>query len=43
MNFEYSPKAAALQAKLNDFMETHIYPIEKEVDAFFLDPKNIWK
>ncbi|HZT48830.1 MAG TPA: acyl-CoA dehydrogenase family protein, partial [Hyphomicrobiaceae bacterium] len=29
MDFEYSPKVKALQAKLQAFMETHVYPNEK--------------
>jgi acyl-CoA dehydrogenase len=29
MDFEYSPKVKALQKKLQDFMEAHVYPNEK--------------
>ena len=29
MDFDYSPKVKALQAKLQAFMETHVYPNEK--------------
>lgn len=43
MNFEYSPKSLELQAKLNRFMETYVYPIEEEVEAFHANPENIWK
>ena len=43
MNFEYSPKSLELQAKLNRFMETYVYPIEEEVEAFHANPENNWK
>jgi acyl-CoA dehydrogenase len=43
MNFEHSEKSKALLEKLNDFFEAHIYPNEKEVDAFHHDHANIWK
>lgn len=43
MNFEYSDKSLALQKKLKDFMETHVIPIEKEVELFNQNPDNLWK
>jgi acyl-CoA dehydrogenase len=43
MNFEHSEKSKALLEKLNAFFEAHIYPNEKEVDAFHHDHANIWK
>ena len=43
MNFEYSEKVKGLQAKLGKFMDTHIYPLEREYHHFVHDPKNLWK
>ena len=43
MNFEYSEKSVALQDKLKHFMETHVHPVEKEVELFHQNPKNLWK
>ncbi|MBE7939350.1 MULTISPECIES: acyl-CoA dehydrogenase family protein [Ramlibacter] len=33
MDFDYSPKTRELQARLKKFMNDHIYPAEKEVEA----------
>ncbi len=41
MNFEYSNKSLKLQNKLDDFMQKHIFPNEKEILEFRLD--NPWK
>lgn len=43
MNFDYSDKTKALQEQITQFMEAHIYPVEKEVSAFHHNPKNAWK
>ncbi|NJC26992.1 acyl-CoA dehydrogenase family protein [Neolewinella antarctica] len=43
MNFEYSDKSIALQKKLKDFMETHVLPIEEEIESFHQNPANAWK
>ena len=43
MNFEYSDKTKAYLERLNHFFDDHIYPVEKEVEHFLHDPKNIWK
>lgn len=43
MNFDYSDKVRELQAKLNSFMDTHIYPLEKNYHAWTEDPKHIWE
>lgn len=43
MNFEYTDKVKALQAKLNSFMDEHIYPIEHEVEAWTRNPENAWQ
>ncbi len=43
MNFEYSEKSKVLQQRVSDFMDKHMYPIEKEVNEFFLNPANAWK
>ena len=41
MNFEYSNQSLKLQNKLDDFMQKHIFPTEKEILEFRLD--NPWK
>ena len=33
MNFDYSPKVRALQSRLQEFMDGHVYPNEKRFDA----------
>lgn len=43
MDFEYSDKVKALRERLIDFMDAHVYPIEKERDHFHHDPANLWK
>ncbi|MCL4155929.1 UNVERIFIED_CONTAM: hypothetical protein GTU68_028512 [Idotea baltica] len=43
MNFDYTPKVQELQAKLQQFMDTYVYPIEEEYDAWIQDPQNAWK
>lgn len=43
MNFDYSDKSIAFQEKLKDFLETHVHPIEKEVELFHQNPENSWK
>lgn len=43
MNFQYSEKSIALQQQLKSFIAQHIHPIQKEVEAFHLDPSNAWK
>ena len=41
MNFEYSEKSKALQAKLDDFMQKHIFPIEEEYIEYV--EENLWQ
>jgi len=43
MNFEHTPKVQALIAKLNAFMDDHIYPKERDYDHFVHHPENLWK
>ncbi|HYE50720.1 MAG TPA: acyl-CoA dehydrogenase family protein [Azospirillaceae bacterium] len=43
MNFEYSDKVKALVARLEAFMDEHVYPIEKERERWLQDPANLWK
>ncbi|WP_281542811.1 acyl-CoA dehydrogenase family protein [Maribacter aestuarii] len=43
MNFDYSEKSIALQEKLKHFLETHVHPVEKEVELFHQNPENRWK
>ena len=43
MNFEYTDKVKVLLQKLQDFMDTYIYPIEQEVNVYNSKPENFWK
>ena len=43
MNFEYTEQSKILQARVQAFMETHIYPHENEIKAFHEDHHNLWK
>ena len=43
MNFQYTERSISLQERLSAFMDEHIYPIEKEVNSYHLDPNNAWK
>jgi acyl-CoA dehydrogenase len=43
MNFDHSEKALALQGKLKQFMDTHIYPAEKKINEFLTQPGNSWQ
>ncbi len=42
MNFEYTDRSKALQDKLRQFMDAHLYPVEAEVTAFHSNPDNRW-
>lgn len=42
MDFEYTQKSLELQENLKTFIAEHLLPVEREVDAFNLDPKNAW-
>ena len=42
MNFEHTEKVKALLQKLQNFMDTNIYPIEQEVNAYNANPKHLW-
>ena len=43
MNFDHSDKVKGLIAKLEDFMDRHIYPVEREHDDWAKDHANLWK
>ena len=43
MNFEYSEKSLALQKRVNNFMVEHIYPHEKEIQAYHHNHENLWQ
>ena len=43
MNFDYSDKVKELQAKLGQFMDDHIYPIEHEYAEWVGDQNNLWQ
>ncbi|GJM36211.1 MAG: acyl-CoA dehydrogenase [Saprospiraceae bacterium] len=41
MNFEYTERSKELQARIDDFMQAHIFPREKEYGEFVLN--NLWQ
>ncbi len=41
MNFEYTDKSKALQKRVDDFMQQHIFPLEKKHYEF--TSKNLWQ
>lgn len=43
MNFEYSDKVNDLRTRVSDFMDAHVFPIERERDHFLHDPANLWQ
>ncbi len=43
MNFEYSESLQQLLRKVDDFMEKHIYPIEKDYQEYVEAPEHLWK
>ncbi len=43
MDFEFSDKVKSLRSRMIEFMDAHVYPIEKERDHFHHDPANLWK
>lgn len=43
MNFDFPPSSLARQQQVAGFMESHIYPIEAEVNRFLQEPGNSWK
>jgi len=42
VDFEYSEKVQGLQLRLNDFMDTHIYPAEEEYRKYLTTTENLW-
>ena len=42
MDFTHSAKVLELKAKLEAFMDEHIYPNEAEYDAYIRDHHNLW-
>jgi acyl-CoA dehydrogenase len=43
VNFEHSEKVKKLQARLQAFMDAHIYPIEREHHEWVMDQNNLWQ
>lgn len=43
MNFEHSKKVTDLVARLEDFMDKNVYPIEREYEDYFKTTDNLWK
>lgn len=43
MQFEHSDKVKALLARVETFMDEHIYPVEQDYNDFVHDPAHIWQ
>ena len=43
MGFEVSEKVQALNARLEAFMQEHVYPRESDWREFTLDQNNLWQ
>ena len=43
MDFDYSPKVLEAKARLEAFMDAHVYPQEEDHDTFVDDQNNLWK
>jgi len=43
MDFEHSKKVTDLVVRLEDFMDKHVYPVEKEYEEYFKTTDNLWK
>ncbi|WP_202842586.1 acyl-CoA dehydrogenase family protein [Luteimonas saliphila] len=43
MDFEYSAKVKDLIARLEAFLDEHVYPIERQREAWLHDPANLWQ
>lgn len=43
MDFQYSPKVQELRARVDAFMQAHVFPIEAERDHFLHDPATLWQ
>mgnify|MGYP006083742701 FL=1 len=43
MDFEHSKKVTDLVVRLEDFMDKHVYPVEKKYEEYFKTTDNLWK
>ena len=43
MGFQKSDRVIELDARLEAFMQEHVYPREHEYEAFTLEPENLWQ
>jgi acyl-CoA dehydrogenase len=43
MDFDYSDRTRELIARIEAFMDAHVYPAEEERHAFVLAPENLWQ
>lgn len=43
MNFDFTPRSLEWQKRIRVFMEEYLYPKEKDIHHFHLDPKNLWE
>ena len=42
MNFEHTDKVKELMARVDAFMQEHVFPIEEDYEEFVHDPANLW-
>jgi acyl-CoA dehydrogenase len=42
MNFEYTDRMNDLIAKVKSFMDNHIFPVEKEINAYYEQHETLW-
>ena len=43
MDFEHSKKVKDLLVRLENFMDKHVYPIEKEYEDYYKKTDNLWQ
>ena len=43
MDFEHTKKVTDLVVRLEDFIDKHVYPVEKEYEDYFKTTNNLWK
>ena len=43
MGFEKSQRVVELNARLEAFMQEHVYPREHDYEDFTMDPNNLWE
>ena len=43
MNFDHSDRVIDLMARVDAFMQEHIFPVEEDYEEFINDPANLWQ